>query len=382
MQRNKVLSGILVILFMIAGCIEPFVPRLNSVAEDMYVVSGEVTDQEGFQTLSISKASSITKPKYIPAGGCLGTIEDDKGNEFSLEEYETGKYRVWIDQGYLIPGTSYRLRVTTPSGDEILSDFDRMPSCPAIDSVYYEREDIIAPNTGTNLKGLQFYVDVQGEENDSRFYRWTADETWEHHSPYPRTYYYDGTEHRIRPPDYTYSVCWSTMPVQGIFTLTTTNLVSNSYKMLPLHYVDNQTNRLLVGYSVLFTQHALSENAYDFWEKLRINSEKQGSLYEKQPLSVEGNLHNISHPETPVLGFFGSSSVTQKRLFVNGIQDLEIADTHCSPEELGNGGWKSIDIWEYPVYYILVNYKVFTLQQTCWDCRTHDNDIIKPEFWP
>lgn len=383
MQRNNIGFGLLLVFLLFTGCIEPFVPRIESGAEDVFVVSGEVTDQPGYQYVDISRASSLKELLYVPVSGCLVNIEDDKGNTFNLEEIEAGKYRVWMNEENLGSGISYRVRVTTPSGDEILSDFDRMSACAAIDSVHYERKEMIAPNTGKNLNGLQFYVDFHGTDSDSRYYRWTADETWEYHAPLPMTYYYDGTTHKIWPPDYTYSKCWSTLPAKSIFTLTTSNLVSNSFKMLPLHYVDNTTNRLLIRYSVLITQHALSDAAYVFWEQLRINNEKQGNLYEKQPLSIKGNLHNTTHPGIMVLGFFGASSVSRKRIFVDGITDMDITDgSFCSPEELGMGGWKNIMPWEYPVYFVYINFQLYTLQKTCTDCRALGGTINKPDFWP
>jgi hypothetical protein len=234
---------------------------------------------------------------------------------------------------------------------------------------------------------LQFYIDFHSDDTENRYFRWVADETWEHHAPFPMEYYYDGTTHRIRPPDYTYQVCWSTRPDEHIFTLSTLNLVSNSYKMFPLQYVDNTSNKLLVKYSVMISQYALSRAAFVFWEQLRINSDEQGGLYEKQPLPVEGNLHNLSNPDKKVVGFFGAGSVTQKRVFLNGITDMDITDgAYCSPEELGMGGFKNILPYEYPVYYTYLSENgeraLRTLQITCVDCRALGGTIVKPDFWP
>jgi len=368
---------------IISGCIEPYVPNLKASTDEVYVVSGEVTDHEGYQVVTISKASPVGEPEYIPVGGCNATIEDDRGHDFQMEENETGTYRVWMGQEFLSPGISYRLHVITPSAEEIESEYDLMPVCPPIDSIYDEPQEIISQNTGTSLKGLQFYIDFHSSSEDSRFYRWTADETWEYHAPYPIRYYFDGREHEVSPPDYSLNVCWSTEPVKRIFTLSTGNLVSTGYKKLPLHFVDNTTNRLHVKYSVLVSQHALSERAYVFWEDLRVNSEQQGGLYEKQPLPVEGNIQNITYREKKVLGFFGASSVTRKRVFVDGDPVLAPDDgSFCSPEELGIGGWSNVMPWEYPVYFIYVDQLTRTLQKSCADCRSLGGSIVKPEFWP
>lgn len=369
------------------GCIEPYVPKIEGSTNEIYVVTGEVNDIAGYQFVSVSMASSIGEPEYIPLSNCSVAIEDDNGNNFTLEEYEAGKYQVWIDKQYLSPGNSYRVNLRTPSGEEIQSDFDRMPETSVIDSVYCERKDTYERNTGLPLKGMQFYVDFHSIDPENRYFRWVADETWEHHAPLPMEYYYDGTTHRIRPPDYTYQVCWTTRPEDHIFTLSTLNLVSNSYKMFPLQYVDNTSNRLLIKYSAMISQYALSRAAFVFWEQLRINSDAQGGLYEKQPLPVEGNLKNLSNPDKKVIGFFGASSVARKRIFIDGIKDMDIGDgAFCSPEELGIGGWRNVEIWEYPVYFTYVvidgSRQLRTLQRTCVDCRELGGTIVKPDFWP
>lgn len=384
---KRMLLYITGMFFILSGCIEPYVPKTEGSTNEIFVVTGEVNNITGYQYLSVSLASSISEPKYIPFGNCLATIEDDKGNTFTMEEYETGKYRVWMDQKNVVPGNSYRVHLRTPSGEEIQSDFDRMPDSSLIDSIYSERKDAYERNTGLPLKGIQFYIDFHSDDTENRYFRWVADETWEYHAPLPMEYYYDGSTHKIRPPDYTYQVCWSTRPEEHIYTLSTLNLVSNSYKMFPLQYVDNTSNKLLIKYSARISQYALSREAFVFWEQLRINSDEQGGLYEKQPLPVEGNLHDLSNPENKVIGFFGASSVVRKRIFIDGIKDMNITDgAFCSPEELGMGGWRNIEPWEYPVYFTYVvidgRKEMRTLQKTCVDCRALGGTIIKPDFWP
>jgi hypothetical protein len=384
MHRNNL--KYLILLITVLGCIEPYVPQLKGEAEDVYVVEGEVTNHAGYQIVTLSTASPIDEPQFYPVSDGLLTIEDDKGNAFGLEEYENGRYRVWMDQEFLNPGVSYRLLITTPSGEDIISDYDTMPACPPIDSAYNMREEVVT-RSGEILTGMQYYIDFYGSDTDSHFYRWTADETWEYHSPYPIEYYYNGTKNQVIPPDYSYMVCWVTKPVDKIFSVTTNNLVSNSYRKLPLHFVDNTTTKLYFGYSVLITQHALSAKAFDFWEQLRLNSGKDGGLYETQPLPVQGNLQNRTRPEKKVLGYFGASSVSQRRSYLDAVRDMGIAyDSVCSPYDLGRMGWREFTREDYPVYftYLFINsgYRLKILRTECVDCRARGGTIVKPEFWP
>jgi hypothetical protein len=79
---------------------------------------------------------------------------------------------------------------------------------------------------------------------------------------------------------------------------------------------------------------AISETAYLYWDQLRINSNDQGGLYEKQPLAVKGNLEEVSGSGKAVLGFFHAASVSSIRLFlVNPGLELTYPD-YCNEYSL------------------------------------------------
>jgi hypothetical protein len=333
--------------------------------------------------VTVSKASPVDKPIHIPVTGGVLSIEDDQGHFFSMEESSPGQYRVWIDQQFLRAGTSYRLHIMLQNGVEILSDFDMMHDCPPIDSLYYKRLTMVSPETGENVDGLQFYADFDGSEFENRYYRWSGVETWEHHSPWPIEMYYNGQINIVDPPDYSLSVCWNTGLYPRIYTLSTRNLVSNGYVMLPINYVDNTTTKLYFGYSLLVTQHSISEAAYNYWEQLRINSDHHGGLYEKQPLAVSGNLRNLSDPGKKVLGYFGASGTSEKRIYVDGIRDMGIQyDSICSPYPLGRFGWREYPRSTWPVYLVMYNDRRLIVDLNCVDCRFYGGVLEKPEFWP
>jgi len=344
-------------------------------------------------------ASPVGDPQYIPVSGCYVRISDDKKNQFVMQESIPGEgiYKVQIDQSYLTPGTSFKINIITPDGTGIESDFDRMPKCPEVDSVYFEvREHLSTEIYGQVVKGIQFYLDLDGGNIASRFFRWELIETWEYHVDYPREWYYDGSWHKICPPDYSRKVCWSTELIKNIYTLSTENLVENKYRMLPLNFIDNRTSRLLYGYSLLINQISLSEAAYSYWDKMRINSIRQGGLYEKQPMAIEGNLNNITHPDQKVLGFFSASSVKSKRIFVRDVENLEIEYSgYCNPEPIPIPETRfPVDLellmerylpTDYPLYFMTNKdgrHSYTLLSKECVDCLYFGGTNIKPDFWP
>lgn len=382
-RRNLInLPAVLGLLLITVSCIKSYEPELKSGETQKYVVSGRVTDQEGFQYVSVSLSSSVEEPVYIPISGCWGMISDDRGHSFYLEQLQDGKYRTWIDQQYLSPGTSYRLSLITPDQIELESDYDLMPECPEIGDVYYERKDIATTDPSQPEKGIQLYIDLDASAVPTQYFQWDLEETWEYHVSYAKEYYYAGEIFEINPPDSSTFACWMTQPVMEVFTLSTINISGNIYKKFPLQFIDNHSQRLRFIYSLLVNQLAVSQEAYTYWDQLRMNSEL-GGLYDHQPLDVRGNIHNLSDPNKEVLGFFQASAMRTKRIFIKDVP-LELDyETYCWPNPLTEFGWGDWPPFTWPVYFTLTEQDaVRTLNNYCIDCMLWGGINVKPDFWP
>lgn len=367
------------------SCIIPYEPDINIKDINKYVVSGQLSDNQTIQTVLVSMASAVGDPQYIPVSDCYIRIIDDLGNEFTMDEQSRGVYQVSINPVYMETGRSFKISILTRDGTNIESDFDKIFDCPAVDSVYYEIREVPSTIIGQKKKELQFFVDLVADDVDTRYFKWEVVETWEHRAPYQREWFYDGQVHHIDPPDRSRMVCWSTELVKNVYTISTQNLVENRYHKLPLHMLTNQSQKMIHGYSLLINQFAMSESAYSYWDQLRINSSEQGGLYEKQPLAIRGNLHNLTDPSQEVLGYFSVSSVKSKRIFVPNPPDLEI-DTliFCVPSPLEHGGFLEISPWEYPAFLVgdSTGYREAVLSDECVDCLASGGTNIKPAFWP
>jgi hypothetical protein len=365
-------------------CIKPFTPEINKSDQALYVISGQITDQEGYQYVNVSISAEVSDPEYQPVPGCEAEIIDSLGNVFPLEDIGQGEYRAWMYADDLVPGMSYMLKVVTPTGEEIISDYDEMPSCPQVDSIYYFVEEHPTNDPEVSEHGINFYIDLDATGYDSRFFRWEIEETWEYHMDFIKQWYYDGAIQKLDPPDRSTEICWYTGELSEIFTVSTKNLSVNSYGKYPLHFVNNRTTRLSYIYSLLIKQYAISEPAYEYWDKLRTNSQVNGGLYEQQPLPIDGNLHFTSNPDQRVLGFFSATSVKSKRIFVSEIEGLEIdpAPLCSGPAPLGIFGWSEFEPYEYPIYFTRIDGAIFTLPDQCVDCTLLGGKNTKPEFWP
>jgi len=367
------------------SCIIPFEPQIDSKDINKYVISGQVSDNSDIQTVLVSKASAIGEPRYLPVSGCSVIINDDKYHSFIMTQSGEGKYTGRIDPKYLFAGASFKVKIVTPEGTMLESDFDTMVECPVIDKLYYNIIEVSGVDLTVINQHMQFYVDINAQNYKSRYFKWDVIETYEYHSEYPREWFYDGSVHHIIPPDSSRMVCWLTEADKNIYTLSTENLVENKYIKFPLHYVSNHTPNLVYGYSILINQYALSEAAYSYWDNMRINSADMGGLYEKQPLSITGNLHNLTDPDQEVLGFFTAALCSSQRLFFMNIEGMKIDfPGFCFPWAPTRGGFLEINPGEYPAFLMgdTATYYMVVLPDECVDCMTLGGTNIKPDFWP
>ena len=384
MRQIKNIIPLLTLLLLMFACIKPYNPLIESNAQHKYVVSGRVTDMEGWQEVNVSMSSPVESPEYIPVSGCNVNILDDKGNVFPLPEDSPGKYRAWLGQEYLTKGTSYRVTVHTPENEIIESAYDTLLQGAPLDSVYYVIEDVPTSNSSVYLRGMQFYVDLKAPDDACRNYRWEVIETWEFHAVHAVEYYYDGDFHQVNPPDSSNMVCWGGGLVKNVYTLSTKSLSENVFIKYPLHIIDGHSSRLGILYSILVRQLALGTNAFNYWEQVRINNTEQGGLYEQQPFAIKGNLTNITNPEKEVLGYFYAASESSRRYFYKEVEGIELDfSDYCNEDILGYGGWRKFTKYDYPVYYYFTEQGgLLILNNECVDCRLMGGSTVKPDFWP
>ncbi|MDA3905419.1 MAG: DUF4249 domain-containing protein [Bacteroidales bacterium] len=384
MHRNKIVIYILSLAFL-SSCIKPFTPNIDSDAASKIVVSGKLTNKEGFQTVTISKSLPLDDLNYQALTNCSVSIWDEYGNEYKAFEFPSsvGDYTYYISPENIKVGTAYYIRIITPDGDELVSDPDIMPQVAPISIPYYKKDSSYNEVYNSYTTGLKFNVDIEGILTDSRYYLFEMDATYEHHAVYDREWYYDGSVHHIFPPDSSLFYCWTTERVPEIFTLSTKQLAENKFKNFDLHFVSFYKDYLTHGYSLLFRQIGLSREAYLYWESVRLNNNQNASLYSKQPVDTQGNIKYLTNPENEVLGFFAATAIRETRIFIEPqpTQPYPI----CTPMPLERAGFREIARNDYPAF--LMNnprgtYSMIMLPDPCVNCASLHGSNIKPDFWP
>lgn len=382
MQLNKIIYLILP-LILLSACIKTYTPKIDADSASKIVVSGKLNSKEGYQYIKLSKSLPLNEQNYQPFSNCNISIWDADGTEFKMHEYKEGEYRIYMSQSQLVIGKAYHIRIITPDGDELISKPDNMADVAPIKIPVFELDSIFNGAYYNYTKGLQFYIDIEGNENQSSYYLFELDATYEHRAKYAREYYYDGRVNHIYPPDSSLFYCWTTYRVPEVITLTTENLAENKFNRHKLHFVSYKSEYLTYGYSLLVRQVGLSREAYQYWERMRLNNNQNASLYSKQPVDTQGNITNLTHPEKEVLGFFSASAVSETRIFVKAQPNYPYP--FCSPVRLDRLGFREIDRMNYPAFLMTSTtggYLMIWLPEPCVDCTHYSGTTVKPSFWP
>lgn len=365
------------------SCVEPFQPDIEE-EEGMLVVNGRITDRPGEHFVEISRSSPLEDPGFIPVNGCVVRVEDNSGMVATYTEDSPGLYKADLDDDFLGLNRVYRLLIDTPDGSQYESSYDSLLAVPELENLYFKVDSQMTADRDRVYYGVQFYVDVKGEKGDSRNVMWQLEETFEYRSRYLIGYIWDGVVLKeYYPATDSLYVCFKTQDIPEIYAASSGHLISNELRKYPLKFVSDQSPRLKYKYSLLVSQHSLSEDAFRFWEQTRIQLTETGSFYETQPSTVTGNICNIHDETEQVLGYFYASQVEEKRLTLKYRFHVRTPGHSCaldtinSVDELGD---------RYPYYMYSLSPMGFgppygTADPACFNCELRGGTIVPPDYW-
>ncbi|GAB4418999.1 MAG: hypothetical protein OHK0039_30940 [Bacteroidia bacterium] len=367
------------VLWSIGSCIEPYFPELDTY-DRFLVVDGRITSAPGPYTLRLHQASGIYTPEYLPVTGGRVEIGDDQGLRVQLYEVQPGVYQT--DSAALrgIPGRSYVLSIRLPDGRTYESAAERMPEPVAIDTVYAEVVYREAAGFDYALGGYQFYVDTERPADTAQYFLWEAQATYKYQSDYLIYWAYRGYYEPVADP-YIYYTCWRSEVVPQLFTYATRGLDDPQIRQFPLHFVDTESKRLRLRYSLLLNQLTLGEDAYAFWQAVESQHEAQGALYTQQPYQIRGNVTNTDDPAEPVLGYFTVAGLSSQRVFVDPPEGgpFHVARCQLTTEMLG---YILSVASSWPIYVGLDELGRRGIGEGgCLDCREAGGTITRPDFW-
>jgi hypothetical protein len=302
----KCLIYLFTLVCIMMSCKKPYNPPATTTNYNYLVIEGLINTGLDSTIFKLSRtvplASSIANN---PESGATITVENDKNGIYVLKEIRKGTYAAAplnLDTTH-----KYRLRVKTADGKEYLSDFVQAKNSPPIDSVQYEFSG--------NAENIYSYT--HDPKNNTRYYRWEYQETYLYDSPIASYYIFKNNSIvHINDDDQT-QVCYISDTSSTILLNSTAKLTQDVIYKNPITVVPLTLDKLKVRYSILVKQYALTADAYNYYQNLKKNTENLGSIFDAQPSAAATNIHCISNPDVPVLGYITAGSVSQERIFIN-----------------------------------------------------------------
>ncbi|HEV2478189.1 MAG TPA: DUF4249 domain-containing protein [Puia sp.] len=365
-------------------CKDPYISPYKAPATGYLVVEGYIS---GNSTSKFTLTRSIPLPgdSTLPTeDGATVQIEGSDNSVYPLTGQGNGIYST-VDTLQLNTQLEYRLRIKTPGGDQYLSDPVAYKPTPPIDSVNWVQN-------GDN--SIQIYVNTHDPANNTHYYQWNFDQTYEYHSAEESEEYWDKDTMppavELRAPQDQVFRCWQSGSSTNIIIDNTTKLSADVVYLQPVKYIPPNVVQTSVLYSILVRQYSLTADGYNFLSLMQQNTESLGSIFDAQPSQITGNIHSLTHPTEQVIGYVSAGTVQSKRIFISRDQIRSTYSYSCPMRDtLFTNPMQWVSNFSQgiftPIYYgrtpagtlgWVANYT------ECLVCTTFGGTNQPPSFWP
>lgn len=377
-KHLHILSALLTVL-LFGRCKDAYISPYTAPPTGYLVVEGYISGNTATQ-FTLSRTVKLPGDSLPPPEtGARVQVEGSDNSIHLLPEISKGVYR---DSFALNAQPQYRLRIQTAGGETYLSDYVPFKNTPPIDSV----------NFTAGPDGVVIYANSHDPANNTHYYQWNWDQTYEYHSGAYSVFEYDRKHDTVvaRPDSDQIYRCWLSSSSTSILLSTSTKLSQDVISLYPVKTIPLDNVQLSVLYTILVRQYALTEGGYDFLSLMQKNTESLGTIFDAQPSQITGNIHSLTHPAEQVIGYISAGTVQQQRLWIYPAQVpgyyyyiCEAPDTLLPPNTdlLKNFGNVYTPIYAKSQGPIITGY--YSNSTDCIDCRLVGSGTNKkPSIWP
>ncbi len=370
---------IAVLSLLFAGCKEEYDFPLRSSDVSLMVVEGNLNVGNDSTNITLSRSMKLDEiVQFKPILQAQVLVEGKDNSVSTLTEKGGGNY---YSSGLgMAVGNEYRLRIKTPDGKEYLSDWVLARSTPEIDTIKWER----LPN------GISFSSSTQDPTNNTRYYKWEYEETWQINSYFTSDFKWVGDANIVYTPAQDLpNTCWKYDRSRTIMIGSSAQYAQDVISDLPLYFIAENNEKLGVRYSVLLKQYALSKQAYEYLNLMKKNTETLGSIFDPLPSEMRGNISNVNDPSEIVIGYVNASAETRKRIFVTSIEanwgyPYPIPCNYFLIANHPDSIRKYIPLYlpwaaEEPVPGVITDY--YVAPPVCVDCTLRGGNTARPNYW-
>jgi hypothetical protein len=184
-------------------------------------------------------------------------------------------------------------------------------------------------------------------------------------------------------------ICWDSSHSTDILIASSAKLAQDVIYRAPLLVIPLNAEKISVRYSIDVKQYALTADAYNYWETLQKSTEQGGTPFDQEPSQIKGNLHCITHPNEPAIGYVGAGSITRKRIFIDnsqvapwqtpeacGLISLHSKDSLANYE--ASGAWDIVQVLPQGSPFI----SAYELSSDfCVNCAVRRGTTVRPTYW-
>ena len=365
-------GSFLMLMLLAFSCKEPYAPPAVTIDYNYLVVEGIISSGQPTRIQLSRTKRLIDTVLFVPESNASVYIRSERGDIFPLQHISNGLYQ--SASLTLNPSDRYSISITT-IGKQYSSAFEALKETPPIDSLTWEQD-----------RDVFISVNTHDPANNTWYYRWEYEETWEYWSWFDSNLGYMNGQIYFRDSANLLNKCWTTLRSTEVLLGTSTKLSEDRIDKKVVAVVHNETDKIGIRYSILVKQAALTQKAFEYWETLRKNSQELGSIFGVQPSQLIGNIKCITNPEEPVIGYVTASSVTEKRIFIRRADVVTwIVPTQlpfCTARILHpDSVFYALQDTTYAPAYYLTGGGVAIAKNSCVDCRRKGGVTQKPAYW-
>ncbi|MEP7269552.1 MAG: DUF4249 domain-containing protein [Saprospiraceae bacterium] len=293
----------LIILLGLGSCVDE-IPIQSGQSDNALVVNGILNNLKETQVIYLQQTRGYGKPPSNVVNAKV-TLHEDNSKTYEYSEKTQGEY---VLDGSLFTaaiGSYYFISINLPNGSKYQSDPEVMQAPINLDSVNWQVIQKLE-NTGEgftrSFPAVQLAISTQFPSSDKNiFLKWSTQSSFQ------------------------FTTLPECNPFRNVYTCYYGYSINTSELMIYSNE-DNQQNRLSnfeVGYEALepdykflethyfsISQQRLTQQAFEYYRRLRLVSSQNGTIFDAIPAAVNGNVHNVSNKNEKVLGYFQVSPVS------------------------------------------------------------------------
>lgn len=312
-----------ILLFMactLSGCIEKFEADIPAEDSELLVVEGTICSStlNKFilsRTQSLHSAHDASLVDFVEYSslprmvtGATISVRGSDGSEYMAQAAD-GYYTCWID--HLTPDVEYYLHIEVD--DEV---YESEPQKPLRTEKIAEVKGV--QNTPESDIDVLVTPDVPFNPDQVNYYSWTYDETWEVHSDYTTSIYFDTEEMKPAPKANQFpNLGWVDATGTAIIVGASTNYEGQHIQRLKMYDIGHGNMRIYYKYSGLVHQRAISKAEYEYELARRQAGSEMGGLFTPQPSALPTNIHCLTSSKH-VIGYVGCAlNISEYRFFLH-----------------------------------------------------------------